>query len=220
MGINGTSYASSTVAPTNAGQYEASASFAGDAGHSGSSSFADFTIDKAASTTTTVGDGPFTYDGTTHSGGSGTVTGAGGLSTGATSLTYTGDQVNAGAYYVTAHYAGDADHLPSDGSAVAITINQANAIIHVTGYSVTYDGAAHTATGAATGVNNANLSGGLVLGGTTHTAPGAYSDAWSFHDAAGNYADANGTVTDNITAVGLTIRGDVYVLNRTASGAR
>ena len=32
----------------------------------------------------TVGDGPFTYDGTTHTGGSGTVTGAGGINTSAT----------------------------------------------------------------------------------------------------------------------------------------
>ena len=68
------------------------------------------TIAKATSTTTTVGDGPFTYDGTTHTGGSGTVTGAGGSPASATSLTYTGDQVNAGTYYVTAHYAGDANH--------------------------------------------------------------------------------------------------------------
>ena len=57
-----------------------------------------------------MGAGPFAYDGTTHTGGSGTVTGVGGLSTSATSLSYTGDQVNAGTYYVTAHYAGDANH--------------------------------------------------------------------------------------------------------------
>ena len=76
-------------------------------------------INKATSTTTTVGAGPFTYDTTTHAGGSGTVTGAGGLSTSATSLTYTGDQINAGTYYVTAHYAGDANHEPSDGAVVA-----------------------------------------------------------------------------------------------------
>ncbi|MBI3864302.1 MAG: hypothetical protein HY290_20655, partial [Planctomycetia bacterium] len=79
-------------------------------------------INKASSTTTTIGAGPFTYDGSTHTGGSGTVTGAGGLSTSATSLTYSGDQVNAGTYYVTAHYAGDANHNASDGAAIAIVI--------------------------------------------------------------------------------------------------
>lgn len=74
------------------------------------------------------------------------VTGAGGLSTSATSLTYTGDQVDAGTYFVTAHYAGDANHLASDGAAVAITINKANATVIVTPYSVTYDANPHTAT--------------------------------------------------------------------------
>ena len=102
------------------------AHYAGDANHEASDGAAvAIVIDKATSTTTTVGDSPFTYDGTTHTGGSGTVTGAGGLSTGATSLTYRGDQINAGTYYVTAHYAGDANHEASDGAAVAIVINKA-----------------------------------------------------------------------------------------------
>ena len=43
-GSNGTTYAASTTAPTNAGSYQASASFAGDSNHTGSSNFADFTI--------------------------------------------------------------------------------------------------------------------------------------------------------------------------------
>lgn len=80
------------------------------------------TVAKAATMTVTVGAGPFTYDTTTHGGGSGTVTGAGGLSTAATSVTYTGDRVKAGTYYVTAHYAGDANHEASDGQPVAVVI--------------------------------------------------------------------------------------------------
>jgi len=121
-GINGTSYGPTGTVPTNAGSYRATASFAGDATHSGSSDTETFTIAKAPSTTTTVGDGPFAYDGTAHFGGSGLAVGPGGLSTGATSLTYSGDQVNAGIYYVTAHYAGDDNHLCSDGGPVPITI--------------------------------------------------------------------------------------------------
>ena len=110
----------------NAGTYYVTAHYAGDANHDASDGAAvGIVINKAASTTTTVGDGPFTYDGSDHTGGSGTVTGAGGLNTGATSLTYTGDQINAGTYYVTAHYAGDANHDASDGAAVAIVINKA-----------------------------------------------------------------------------------------------
>ena len=83
-----------------------------------------FSIARAASVTTTVGAGPFTYNGTAQVGGSGTVAGAGGLNTSATSLAYSAnsdgtgvaDRTNAGTYYVTAHYAGDANHTASDGS--------------------------------------------------------------------------------------------------------
>ena len=50
---------------------------------------------------------------------------------GATSLTYSGDQVDAGTYYVTAHYAGDANHDPSDGDSVAIQIVQAGSTVTV-----------------------------------------------------------------------------------------
>ena len=104
------------------------------------------------STTTTVGDGPFTYDGTTHTGGSGTVTGAGASAPARTSLTYSGDQVNAGTYYVTAHYAGDTNHEASDGLPVGIVINQAVAKVTVSGYTGTYDAAAHGATATVVGV--------------------------------------------------------------------
>src|SRR5258706_8939270 len=70
----------------------------------------------------TSGDGPSVFGGACNSGGSGTVPGAGGLSTAATSVTYSGDQVNVGTYFVTAHYAGDSNHEPSDGSPVGIAI--------------------------------------------------------------------------------------------------
>jgi hypothetical protein len=134
-----------TGAPqTNAGSRLVTATV-NDANYQGSSTPGTFVVNKAMSTTITVGDGPFTFDGTTHAGGSGTVTGAGGLSTSATSLTYTGDQVNAGTYYVTAHYAGDANHEASDGAAVAIVINKAGSTTTIACPStVTYTGLALT----------------------------------------------------------------------------
>ena len=46
-GRNGTVYAASTTAPTNAGDYTASAVFAGDANHSGTSESRDYSIAKA-----------------------------------------------------------------------------------------------------------------------------------------------------------------------------
>jgi hypothetical protein len=48
VGINGTSYGSTTTAATNAGQYQASASFAGDTNHAGNSGSANFAITLSA----------------------------------------------------------------------------------------------------------------------------------------------------------------------------
>src|SRR5262249_14377802 len=115
-----------------------------------------FTIGKASSTTTTVGAGPFTYTGTAQVGGSGTVAGAGGLSTSATSLIYsansdgtgTADEIDAGTYYVTAHYDGDTNHFGSDGSAVAIIINKVTPSVSVTDAGGTYTGKAFAVTAA------------------------------------------------------------------------
>jgi hypothetical protein len=67
---------------TNCGVPGQTAHYAVDANHKASDgSHLAITIAKATSTTTTVGAGLFFYDGTTQTGGSGTVTGAGGLNT-------------------------------------------------------------------------------------------------------------------------------------------
>ena len=55
VGIDGTDYASSTTAPTEVGEYQASASFAGNADHTGSSNTADFAITPATATITVTG---------------------------------------------------------------------------------------------------------------------------------------------------------------------
>ena len=78
----------STFSSTGAGACLVQASGPETANFNAASNTQSVTIAKATSTTTTVGAGPFVYDGTTHASGSGTVTGAGGLSTSATSLTY------------------------------------------------------------------------------------------------------------------------------------
>ncbi|HEY0009321.1 MAG TPA: choice-of-anchor Q domain-containing protein [Tepidisphaeraceae bacterium] len=168
-----------------------------------------FTIAKAASVTTTVGAGPFVYNGTAQIGGSGTVTGAGGLNTSATSLTYSAnadgtgvaDFTNAGTYYVTANYAGDANHTASVGTAVAIIINKADATVNVTGYSGVYDGAAHGATGSATGVGGASV-GTLDLGATFTNVPGGTA-RWTF-DGGRNYLSEQGDVAIVILARRIT----------------
>ena len=91
------------------------------------------------------------------------------------------------------------DYTLPTGASGPGSITAATATIKVTPYTVTYDTKPHTATGTATGVGGANLSGDLHLDGTTHTNAGTYNgDAWSFTDPTGNYQSASGTVNDSI----------------------
>ena len=204
---------------TDAGTYYVTAHYAGDANHTASDGAAvAITINKASSTTTTVGAGPFTYTGSTQVGGSGAVTGVGGLSTGASSLTYTGDQIDAGTCYVTAHYAGDANHLPSDGAPVPILINQASSTTTATGGAFTYDGATH-------GGGSAVVSGaGVVTGSAVLSYAGDQVDAGSYTVTAAYAGDANhigssstatitiGKAASSVTATGasFTYDGDTH----------
>ena len=117
-------------------------------------------------------------------------------------LSFTGSPQNAGSYPVTAAV----DDLNYQGTASAtLVVGKAGASITVTPYSVTYDGAAHTATAAATGVLGEDLSGFLSLAGTTHTDAGTYAaDGWSFAGGA-NYNDASGTVSNTIAQAAQAI---------------
>jgi hypothetical protein len=124
---------------------------------------------------------------------------------------------------VTAHYAGDANHSASDGAAVAITINKADATVVVTPYTVTYDGSSHTAdVTSITGVNGqTGAAVGTVTLNTTHMNAGTYaSDSWQFTGGA-NYNDvAATTITDAInkapSTVVVTINGDPFTYTGSA----
>src|SRR3989442_2479494 len=73
-------------------------------------------------------------------------------------------------------------------TAVVDTINKANASCSVTGYTVTYNGASHTATGACTGVGaDGHTPEVLELPGTTRTHVRDYNDSWTITDVTGNY---------------------------------
>lgn len=77
-------------------------------------------------------------------------------------------------------------------------ISQAAPSCTVNGYNVTYDAAAHTATGQCLGVFGETLA-GLDLSQTTHTNAGDYQDdPWTFTDGTGNYSGTSGTVDDFI----------------------
>ncbi len=109
---------------------------------------------------------------------------------------------------LTASQSGDNNFLPAADVVRTVQAAKAAATITVTPYNVTYDGAAHTATGSATGVGALNLSALLNLSGTTHTNAGPYlADVWSFAGNS-NYSAANGTVDDNISKAAATITAD------------
>jgi hypothetical protein len=112
----------------------------------------------------------------------------------------------AGTDSLSAHYLGDSSFGVSSGSVNSYVVGQATATINVTGYTVIYNGNAHTATSTVTGIGGVALpASDLTLTGTTHTAAGSYTnDSWSFQDASGNYIAANGTVTDTINQAALT----------------
>ena len=151
-------------------------------------------IDKADATCSISGYSGV-YDADAH-GASGTCAGVGGEDAGTLDLGDSFTDVPGG----TANWSftGNGNYNDQDGS-VDIEITKADATCEVTAYDVTYDAAAHTATGSCEGVGGADLSADLDLSGTTHTAAGTYDgDPWSFTDTTGNYNDQDGTVDDNI----------------------
>ena len=167
-----------------------------------------------------------TYDGTAHT--------ATGTATGVLSESLSGPGPER-------HHAHQRRHLHSDAwtftdvtgnynnasGTVNDSIAKANAAITVTPYSVTYDGAAHTATGTATGVLSESLS-GLDLSGTTHTNAGTlHRRHLDLHRVTGNYNNASGTVNDSIakanavisvTPYNVTYDGNAHTATGTATG--
>jgi hypothetical protein len=87
--------------------------------------------------------------------------------------------------------------------------NDKTVTLTITGYSVTYDGNAHAATGSATGValgTTSDLGSDLSFSGTTNTNAGIYtSDTWKFHDNTGAYPDASGAITDSIAKANAVV---------------
>jgi hypothetical protein len=141
-----------------------------------------------------------TYDTNAHTA-TGTATGIGGLNL-SSGLNLTGTtHTDAGDYPNDPWtFTSPNANYKNDSGTVHDHIEQANATIVVTPYSVIYDTNPHTATGTATGIGGLNLSSGLNLTGTTHTNPGDYpSDSWTFTSPNPNYKNDSGTVHDIIS---------------------
>ena len=89
------------------------------------------------------------------------------------------------------------------------TINKANAICTVNGYTGTYDGAAHGGTGSCKGVDGTTVLAGLDLGASFTNVPGGTAN-WSFTDVTGNYNDQSGSVAIVINKADATIMVSGY----------
>jgi hypothetical protein len=139
----------------------ATATFAGDTNHEGSSDTKSVTITKADSTTTvTFESGPYVYRGTAFTA-TASVTGIGGLGS-MLPIVYSGDctsVTNANGCTATATFAGDQNHNGSNG-AKSITITKASSTTVVTFETApyTYRASAFTATAKVTGIGGLDSS--------------------------------------------------------------
>jgi hypothetical protein len=146
-----------------------------------------------------------TYDGNTH-GATGTATGVQGENL--NSLLHLGASfmnVPGGAAQWT--FDGSTNYKPASGS-VSIAIGQADAAIHVNGFSGVFDGNPHGATGTATGVRGEDLS-ALFHPGTTFTDRPGGTAHWTF-DGNSNYKPAAGDVAIAIAGVDARIQVSGY----------
>jgi uncharacterized repeat protein (TIGR01451 family) len=306
-GRNGTTYGPSTTAPTNAGDYTASATYAGDSNYNPSSDGKDYSIAKASQTITfdplgdkTYGDADFSVSASASSGlavgfnasGNCTVSGSTVHITGAGSCTITASQpgdsnynaasdvaqsfnvakasatvslsnlsqtydgtaksatattnpaglnvvityapasqaghkpntaalnpVNAGSYTVTAtiddpNYTGSASDT--------LVINKADANVSVSGFTGTYDGSSHGATGTATGAQGEDLSNLFDFGSSYTNVPGGTAH-WTFNasDTNTNYNSKSGDVQITISKAtpSITWNNPAAIVYGTALGA-
>ena len=211
--ISNVLYNNSPISPTAAGTYTVTADFAPtdttNFNTVSGTSAGSFVIQKAAAVCSVT-----PYD-VTYNGSPRTATGActGVLGEALTGLSLSGTtHTNAGTYASDAWTYTDATgNYNNTSGTVSDHIARANAICPVTGYSVTYNGSAHTATGACTGVLGEALT-GLNLNGTTHTNAGNYTDAWIYTDVTGNYNDGSDFVSDTIAKAAATCTVTPYDL--------
>jgi hypothetical protein len=189
-GRNTTVYGPAATPPANAGDYTASASYAGDANHSSSNDSKGYSISKASSTTTVICPATVIATGSPLTPCTAGATGAGGLNDGLP-VEYT-NNVNVGTAMASASYAGDQNHLPSAGSVTFVitgltgstfnfVIGDNNAVV---GNQVTFWGAKWAKSNSLSGgpapasfkgFANATSTQPATCGGTWTSDPGASS---------------------------------------------
>jgi hypothetical protein len=187
VGRLGTAYPYSTTAPTNAGDYTASASFAGDANHDPSNDSKDFSIAKANQTIAfgtladrTFGDPDFNVSATSSSGLTVSVAASG-------VCTVTGSTVHitaAGSCTITASQSGDGNFNPAADAPRSFAIAKAPSTTIVTVASASYDGSPHGGAANVTGFGGLSLSLPVSYAGRNGT---LYPSSTSAPTNAGDY---------------------------------
>jgi hypothetical protein len=171
------------------------------------------------------------FDGVAHTA-TATATGVSGedLSAGVNLGGTTHTNVGTGVYHDTVTFTDTTGNYRNATKLVNNYISKANIVFTVTGYAVTYDGTAHTATATATGVVGEDLSAGVNLSGTTHTnvGTGVYTDTVTYTDQTGNYFNATKLVknymskaaaTLTVTGYNVVYDGAAHTATATATGA-
>ncbi|WP_152616914.1 T9SS type A sorting domain-containing protein [Flavihumibacter solisilvae] len=218
-GTGSTTYGPVTTAPTNAGTYTVTASFAGNTNYFGATSNAiALTISKAAAN---IVINPYSniYDGNAHTA-SGTASGVGGVDL-SSGLSFTTSYSNVPGGTTAWSFNGGTNYNNATGT-TDVTISKADANVVITPYTGVYNGNAHTASGTATGVGSADLSSGLSFETSYTNAPGGATN-WTF-DGGTNYNNQTGatSVTINKATANISIAPytGVYDGNaHTASGS-
>ncbi len=173
--------------------------FTGGINYNSTNGTAVIAIAKADATVTVTGY-TGTYDALPHSA-TGSAKGLGGVDLSA--------GLNLGAAFTNAPggtanwtFSGGTNYNNASGTAV-IAITKANATITVNGYTGIYDGAAHGASGSATGVGGVNLSSEFNLGAKFTNVPGGTAN-WTFAGGT-NYNNANGPAAIVINKANATV---------------
>ena len=201
-------------ANTNAGAATASATFAGDANHSGSTDSKTFAITAALTATAVSCPASAVYTGTAQTPCSATVTGPGGLSQPVTPVTYAAN-TNVGTASASASYAGGGNYQASSGAATfTITGAATTTLVSCPTSGPVYTGAALTpCTATATGPGGLNqaltptYSANVTAG--TATASASYAGGGNYGASAGS-ATFPIAVAPSVTTVSCPASGIIY----------
>lgn len=205
-GRNGTTYGPSTTAPTNAGDYTASTSFAGDANHTSSNNSKDFQIAKADQIITfnalsdkIFGDAQFTASATGSGSGNAvtfnsttpSVCATGGINGSTITI------VGVGACTITAAQAGNANYNAAPSVQRSFNVDKAGSTTNITVSNATFDGLPHGGTAVVTGAGGLNQTLDVTYTGRNGT---TYGPSTTAPTSAGGYTAAatfNGDANHN-----------------------